>query len=361
MVAAATDAKPAEAQVGLSGSMLPIVTLLLFCISMLELFLLILVVLLLSGIFSGMEAAILSVTPSEVEVMVQKRKPFARLIQHVTEHINRSVTAVLIMNNIVNIAGSIFVGQKAVTIYGSAMLGIVTTAFTFGIILFSEIIPKSVAVRYARALSRLASPFIVVFSILFMPLIWPIEKLIHALFKGERSIGTEAQIRSLVRIGRRRGHIEQDEGQLIHRVFNLNDVKAKDIMTKRGSIVALPISMSIAKAAKKIIADPHSRFPVYRKTIDTIEGIILETEVLAGCAKGEDDVTLEYYARPALFVDENTRADDLLINFRNERAHMAIVQRKGKRIVGLVTLEDVLEELVGEIEDERDRKEVPSA
>ena len=323
---------------------------------MLEFTFLVLFVILFSGLFSGTEAAILSVTPSEVEVMAQKNRRFAWILQYATKHINRSVTTVLILNNIVNVAGSIFVGQRVVAMYGSAVLGIVTTAFTFGIIIFSEIIPKSLATRYARTISRLTSPAVVTMTWVFMPMIWPIEQLVKQLGKGERKIGTEAQIRSLVRIGRRTGHIEQDEGQLIHRVFNLNDVTAKDIMIPHKDIVALPITMTIEEAAKKIIADPHSRFPVYSKNLDDIEGIILETEVLAGATKGEHEATLEYYARPALFVDEKISADDLLIHFRNERSHMAIVQRKGKKTIGLVTLEDVLEELVGEIEDERDEK-----
>ena len=321
---------------------------------MLELILLILFVIFFSGLFSGTEAAILSITPSEVEMMVQKKRTFAGVLQYVTTHINRSVTAVLILNNIVNIAGSILVGHRTVQLFSSAALGVMTTAFTFGIIIFSEIIPKSVATRYARTISRWTSPFIVIATGSFMIVIWPLEKLIHKVFKGERTIGTEAQIRSLVRIGRRSGHIEQDEGQLIHRVFNLNDVAAKDIMTPAKEIVALDVTMNIDDAAKKIIADPHSRFPVYGKNLDDIKGIILETEVLAGCAKGEQEVTLEYYARPPLTVDEGISADDLLIKFRDEHSHMAIVLRKGKKVVGLVTLEDVLEELVGEIEDERD-------
>lgn len=302
----------------------------------------------------------MSVTPAEVETMVQNKRRFAKTLEYATKHINRSVTTILILNNIVNIAGSILVGQTVVEQYGSAALGIMTTAFTFGVIIFSEIIPKSLATRYARTLSRIAAPGVVSMTCLFMPLIYPIEQIVKRLGKGERRIGTEAQIRSLVRIGRKKGHIEQDEGQLIHRVFNLNDVKAKDIMSPREEIVALPVKMTINEASKKIIADPHSRFPVIGKNLDDIQGIILETEVLAGATKGEHDVSLEYYARPALFVDEDTPSDNLLIMFRDERSHMAVVQHKGKKTVGLVTMEDVLEELVGEIEDERDEKEIPT-
>jgi putative hemolysin len=323
---------------------------------MLSLVILILVVIVFSGIFSGTEAAILSVTASEVEMMIQKNKKFAGTLEYATRHLNRSVTTVLILNNIVNIAGSIFVGQTVVKLYGSTVLGIVTTAFTFGIIIFSEIIPKSLATRYARVISRVTSPAIVAMTWVFMPLIFPIEQAVKRMGKGERTIGTEAQIRSLVRIGRRRGHIEQDEGQLIHRVFNLNDVTAKDIMIPVEKLIALPISTTVEEASKIIMEDLHSRFPVYKDSLDDIRGIILETEVLAGYANERNEETLEHFARPALFVDQSTTADDLLIFFRDERTHMAIVRKKGKKTIGLVTLEDVLEELVGEIEDERDTK-----
>jgi len=325
--------------------------------TMLSIALLIFVIIVFSGIFSGTEAAILSVTPSEVEVMMQKKKRFARCAELVTKHLNRSVTTVLILNNIVNIAGSILVGQKVVMLYGNAALGIATTAFTFGIIIFSEIIPKSLATRYARRISRFTSPFILVMTYVFFPIIWPIEIGIKKFTKGERQIGTEAQIRSLVRIGRRSGHIEQDEGQLIHRVFNLNDTQAKDLMTPLEDISALQLNTSIEEASKKIIADPHSRFPIYGENLDDIRGIILETEILGKQIEGHKDNTLEHHLRPALFVDESTKADDLLIFFRDEKTHMAIIRHKGRKTIGLVTLEDVLEELVGEIEDERDEEE----
>jgi CBS domain containing-hemolysin-like protein len=323
---------------------------------MLELALLICAIIIFSGIFSGTEAAILSVTPSEVEMMIQKKKRFSRALEMVTKKTNRSVTTVLILNNIVNIAGSILVGRQTVIIFGSPALGIMTTAFTFGIIIFSEIIPKSLATRYARRISRYASPPILLVTWLFMPFIYPIEVLVRSIGKGERTIGTEDQIRSLVRLGRRKGHIEQDEGQLIHRVFNLNDVTAKDIMIPREQISALSLETSLNKAAEIIIADSHSRFPVHGDSMDDIRGIILETEILGRCVEGKEEPTLEHHMHPALYVDESTKADDLLIFFRDEKTHMAIVRRKGKKTVGLVTLEDVLEELVGEIEDERDTK-----
>jgi putative hemolysin len=321
---------------------------------MLELILLILGVIVFSGIFSGTEAAILSVTPSEVEDMAQKKLAGALLLARVKGNLNRSIMTILILNNIVNIAGSIFVGQIVVGRFGSAALGVITTGLTFGIIIFSEIVPKSLATHYARFVSRMTAPWVLVINVLFMPLTWPIEKLLKFFSRGERTVGTEDQIRSLVRLGRRGGHIEQDEGHLIYRAFRLNDVTASDIMVPKNKIVALPQLMTVGEAGPKIIEDPLSRFPIYDKNVNEIVGIALETEVLALYSQNKRDVLLKDMARPALFVDKGTKADDLLLLFKSEKSHMAIVQRKGKYTMGIVTLEDVLEELVGEIDDERD-------
>ena len=140
-------------------------------------------------------------------------------------------------------------------------------------------------------------------------------------------------------------------------MFNLNDVQAKDLMVPRTEIVSLPLKTNLDDAVKIIIEDAHSRFPVYGEDIDDIRGIILETEVLGKYTEGRRDDTLEHFLRPALFVDESTKADDLLVFFRDEKTHMAIIRHKGKKTIGLISLEDVLEELVGEIEDERDVEE----
>lgn len=318
--------------------------------------LLIIAVIILSGIFSGTEAAIISVTPAEVETMVQKKKYGSRFVEIATKNLSRSVTTILILNNIVNIVGSIMVGQMVMNLYGDAALGIMTTGLTFGIIIFAEILPKSLATKYAWTASLFVSPWVVAVTIILMPIIWPIEKGLMLFGKGERKVGTEAQIRSMVRLGRREGNIEQGEGQLIHRIFHLNDVFANNLMAKRENITAFPSVMTTDEAMTKLIADPHSRFPVYGKDIDDIQGIILEHEVLAYCATHDDSKPLSHFTRPVIFVNEDTAADDLMILFRKERSHIAIVQEKGKFTVGIVTLEDVLEELVGEIEDERDTK-----
>ncbi|MBT3835319.1 HlyC/CorC family transporter [Candidatus Peribacteria bacterium] len=317
---------------------------------------LIIVVIILSGISSGAEAAIISINPAEVESMTQDKKYGSKAVAIVTRNLSRSVTTILILNNIVNIVGSIMVGRMVMDLYGDAMLSIITTALTFGIIIFAEIIPKSLATKYAWTASLIFSPWILTITAILYPIIWPIEKMLLLLGKGERKVGTEDQIRSMVRLGRKEGYIEQDEGQLIHRAFNLNDAKAKNLMTKREDIVAFKASETSGESSTKMIDNTHSRFPIYGESLDDIRGIVLETEVLAACTKNEYSEKLSDFARPALFVDDDTAADDLLILFRNERSHMAIVQEKGKFTVGIVTLEDVLEELVGEIEDERDPK-----
>ncbi len=166
-------------------------------------------------------------------------------------------------------------------------------------------------------------------------------------------MGLEAQIRSLVRIGRRNNQIESDEGQLIHKAFNLNDVTADAIMIPREHVVALPVNITITEAAKRVMETPHSRYPVYEENLDTIAGIALERDVLLEYFRGNGAQSIESLLRDALFVHDEAKADDLLVLFKSEHSHLAIV-RSGGTTVGIVTLVDVLEELVGAIDDEED-------
>ncbi len=182
--------------------------------------------------------------------------------------------------------------------------------------------------------------------------------------RGTRRIGTEEQIRSLVRIGHRAGYIQSGEGQLIHRVFILNDKTAGEIMTPLDRVKALGEVFTIKQAAAEICRSEYSRYPVFGQSVDDIRGIALSREVLkatidksklgagpAGQAHLSD--ALSSIVRPAVIVDAQVKSDELLTMFRDRHIHLAIVQDLEKT-VGIVTLEDVLEELVGEIEDEKD-------
>lgn len=320
---------------------------------MLEILIVIAIILLVSGFFSGSEAALVSLTDAEVEAMVHKNKIGSHILARVEKQLDRSIITIVVWNNIVNIVGSIVVGQLVINLYGDAVLAVITTGLTFGIIVFSEIIPKSLGIHYAERISILCAPVILVMTTVMLPIIVALEWVTNLFKHGERKVGTEEQIRSLVTIGRKKGHIESDEGQLIHAAFILNDKKAADIMTPLKDIIGVNTEDDITGAWEKIDHESHSRFPVFGTSINEVEGVILKQDVLQALYEGKESDNVLSIVRDALVVESSVQSDELLTKFRDENKLLAVVQ-EDEHTVGLVTLEDVLEELVGEIEDETD-------
>ena len=310
-------------------------------------------ILVLSGFFSGTESALTSLQTAEVETLLQQNKMGAKTLEKVNKQLDRSVMTVLVFNNIVNIAGSIVVGNMVIKLYGDAVLAVITTGLTFGIIIFSEIIPKSLAIHYAVPVSLAVAPIIYTLNWLLYPFIVVLEAIVTLFKRGERKEGTEDQIRSLVSIGRREGHIETDEGQLIHRAFILNDKTAGDIMTPLKDMVSLQDETTIADAAKKVVEAPYTRYPVFGTSIHEVVGTVISHDLLDAFYQKKEGETLSTITRKPMVVESAQPADELLFLFRDTHRHLAVVQEDGKT-VGIVTLEDVLEELVGEIEDEVD-------
>lgn len=320
---------------------------------MISLVLLILAFLALSGVLAMIDAAILSVSRAEVEELVLLKKGGSSALLWVTRNLTKSVVVIVIATNVINILGPILAGQKAIALFGNEAIGVITAVLTFGTIVFSEIIPKSLGAHYAPTVGRFAAPLIAVAIIGLYPLVIVLEKLAKYFQSGKRVIGTEAQIRSLVKIGGAAGHIEADETQLIQRAFVLNDRLARDIMIPRKDIAAIAENLTIREAADVVFKHHYSRYPTHRGNMDEISGIVMSKDILLSLAAGRDSEPVKELARDALLVPASKKADDLLVLFRNRAVHLAIV-RDQEKTVGLVTLEDVLEELVGEIEDETD-------
>ncbi len=326
---------------------------------MIQLILMIGVFLMLSGLLAMIDAAVLSITPAEVEELIQEKVWGARRLKKLQSQLTRSIIVIVIFTNITNVAGPILIGQHAASVFQSDFIGLLTAFLTFGTIIFSEIIPKSLGTHYSPYIAPMAAPVLLCFMTLLFPLVWCLERIVRLFKSGERIIGTERQIRALVDIGGGGGHIEADETHLIHRVFGLNDRKAKDLMVPRSKIIFIPDTATVRDAANAVFKYSYSRFPLYHRTRDHIESFVLSREILQALAEGKDDEPITTLSRPILKVPAKTSADNLLILFRRKEVHLAIVHDKEKT-VGLVTLEDVLEELVGDIEDETDGEDLRS-
>ncbi|MFI4874074.1 MAG: hemolysin family protein [Blastopirellula sp. JB062] len=307
----------------------------------------------LSGIAALVDAAILSVSRSEVEEMVMKKLPGSVPLRAVKKRITRAVVVVVILTNTINVLGPVLAGSKAVELYGDAVIGIVTAVLTFGTIIFSEIIPKSLATHYAPLISRIAATPILALIYLLYPIVIPLDWLSRQFQSGDRPVGTEAQIRSLAALGRSAGHIDNDEGRLVHRAFLLNDKSAADVMTPLKDVVSVQHTATIRQAAQAVFQHEFSRYPVFDHSVNDVLGMVLSRDILSGLTAEKDADLVTAILRPTFIVQADQRCDDLLKTFRAKKVHLAIVQDQEKT-VGLITLEDVLEELVGEIDDEKD-------
>lgn len=308
-----------------------------------------------SALCSGIETALLSVPMMRVRQLAQSRKPAAIALLSIREKISRPIASIVILNNIFNIVGSILVGQVTASQLGDAALGIVSGILTFLIIVFAEIVPKTLGERFAEPISLTVAFPLKTLTAFLSPFIWIVEKVTTPITQGrEIPVTNEAEIRFLAKLGRQEGIIEEDEAELIQRVFHLNDVTAADLMTPRVALTALKGDRTLAKAKIDIIASPHSRIVIYKDSIDEVIGIALKDDLLTALIDGQGNETIASLVRRVQFVPETIRADRLLRQFQSTREHLAIVSDEYGGVSGVVTLEDVLEELIDEIVDETD-------
>lgn len=309
---------------------------------------------LISGLVAMVDAAVLSVSRAETEEAVAQRLWGALYLRRITERLTQTVVAVVIVTNTINVLGPILIGQVAVSAYGPAAIGWMTVILALGTIVFSEIIPKSVGTHYAPQISRVVALPILAATYALYPLVLVLDRFSLLFRRGRRRVGTEEQIRALATLGRRSGYIEPDEGVLVQKAFILNDRTAEDIMTPRTAMASLRLDSTIERAAKHVLGSQFSRYPVFGRSFEDFKGFVLARDLLESVVRAEGTRPLSSVIREGLTIDADRRCDDLLLQFRLRRLHFAIVQRAGDT-VGLVTLEDVLEELVGDISDEKDR------
>ncbi|HEY9880915.1 MAG TPA: hemolysin family protein [Leptolyngbyaceae cyanobacterium] len=322
---------------------------------MLQLIIVTLIVVFGSAVCSCSEIALLSVSLIRVRQLAQSNRPSALALLKIREKINRPISTLVIFNNLFNILGSIFIGAIASSVLGDALLGLFSGLLTFLIIIFGEILPKTFGERHAEAVALTVAPAVVGLTLLFTPLVLIIEQVTAPFVKGQRRpITNETEIQLLARLGHQEGVIEDDELEMIQQVFRLNDVTAGDLMTPRVAITHLYAELALADAKLDIIDSQHSRILVIGDSLDDVLGIALKYELLAALIQGQDQQPVEALVRPARFVPDTLRADKLLKSFQSSREHLGVVVDEYGGTMGVVTLEDVLEVLTGEIVDETD-------
>jgi len=308
-----------------------------------------------SAFFSGIEAALFTVSLSRAKVLAEQKKKGAASLAAIKENMRRPITVLVLFNNAFNIVGSIIVGILASRIFESAGIGIVSAILTFLIIIFGEIIPKSIGENYSEQIGLAVSKPLLFATKIFAPIVWCFENITKP-FTKKHQIVSEEEIRILSHLGHLEGSIEEDEKEMIHKVFRLNDLTAKDIMTPRTVVAALEGEKTLAETEREIYELTHSRLPIYHDNLDNIIGVCHERALLAALAKDEKQRKVSEFRTEVMFVPENMKADKILPLFQKQKCHLAVVVDEFGGTSGVVTLEDVLEQLVGEIIDEKDRE-----
>lgn len=316
----------------------------------------ILVVLIGSGLCSGSEIALLSVPSVRARQLAEAGGKRALALREIKEHIARPIAAIVVLNNVFNIVGSIAVGTTATAVFGQRWVGVVSGVLTFLIIVFAEIAPKTLGERYSEPVALWAALPVRALTLVLTPLVVVLEVLMRPLTRGERMPTTnEAEIRLLASIGRSEGVIEEHEVEMIQRVFQLNDHVARDLMTPRTMVTWLDADRRLADARDEILASEHSRIVVAEGDLDRIVGVALKHDLVSALLEGLD-TTVGERARPVQAVPWLVRADKLLQQFRHEREHLVFVVDEHGGTLGVVTLEDVVEVLTGPIFDETDHR-----
>ena len=327
----------------------------------------IVILLALSGFFSGSETAFFSISKLLSQKLSDENSSSARRVLRLLKHPRRLLITILIGNTLVNVSAAsiaaLVVLRFAESIGLSKDLAILinVSVVTFVILVLSEVTPKVIAVKYPEQFAKNVSLFFLFIGYLFFPISYVLDKFMALMTvsfgfnenEKERLLEVE-EFQTLLDIGEEQGSLEEEEKEMLHSIFEFGDTSVREIMIPRTDVVCVSHDVSVDDLIKIIKSQGHTRIPVYRETIDKIQGIINAKDLLSLMSEKGKEVDVVQLCRPPIYVPESKKIDDLLRLFQEERQHMAIVVDEYGGTSGVVTLEDVIEEIVGEIRDEYD-------
>ena len=315
----------------------------------------------LSGYFSATETAFSSVNRTRLKAMAEKGDHKAELALRLAEDYDKLISTILIGNNVVNIALASIGTLFFVDLLGDNGATVSTAVITVVVLIFGEITPKSIAKDYPEKFAMFSAPLINMLIVLLTPLnflfgLW--KKLVGMIFKGEQDAGmSQEELLLLVDEVQQDGAIDESEGELLRNAIEFGDLEARDILTHRVDLEAVPTDATKEEVAALFTESRFSRLLVYEDSIDKIVGVIHQKDFYTGT--GIVDAPLKEIMTEPLYIHQTEKVDDLLQLLRSNKSHMAIVIDEYGGTMGIVTMEDILEELVGEIWDEHDEIEEP--
>lgn len=320
------------------------------------------ILIMLSSFFSASETALMSISKIRVRHMAEENIKGANRVKELVDNPSSLLASILVGNNVVNIASSSLATVLAISLIGSKGVAISTILMTIIVLIFGEITPKTLASQNSEQVSlRVANPIFIVSKILKPVVIITTTisnffiKLLGGKSDSNKPFITEDELKTIVDVSEEEGILNLEEKDMIHNVFQFGDLYAKDVMVQRVDIIALDIEESLDKIISVIKEEGFSRIPIYSDTIDNIVGILNVKDIIF--MEDTKNFTLKNYMREITYTYEFRKVTELFKDMNKNRQHMVVVLDEYGGTVGIVTIEDLIEEIVGDISDEYDDEE----
>ncbi|MDD1694597.1 MAG: hemolysin family protein [Methanoregula sp.] len=322
--------------------------------------LLFIICVLLSAFFSSSEVALVAMTRAKARTLVNEGRPGAQAVAILKESPEHLLITLLVGNNIVNIAAASIATAAAIQMFGDIGVGIATGFVVIVLLVFGEIGPKIYAARATDGFALTVAPVILGLSRVLTPVIWLVERLSPTFGIGKdvsEPAVTEEEIKEWIDVGKEDGTIEQGEQDMLYSVLEFGDTPVREIMTPRVDAILMEDTLTFEEAIRIFNETGFSRIPVYHDRIDNVTGILNVKDVFAAMVSHRKSSTIKEIMYDPMFVPETKKIDDLLKELQVHRVQMAIIIDEYSSFVGIATVEDILEELVGDIMDEFDKEE----
>ena len=316
-----------------------------------------------SALFSASETALMSLSKIRVKQMVENKEKGANRINKLLSDPSKLLSAILIGNNGVIIGASSLMTSLAIDAFGNTGVGVATGIMTLLILIFGEITPKSLAAQNSEKISLRLSGFVEFVIILVTPISFLLSKITNFMVKilggkvdKNKPFITQEELKTIVNVSYNEGVLEGEEKDMIYNVFDFSDSEVNDVMVPRTEIVAIDIELPYEEIIKIITKEQYSRIPVYENTIDNIIGVLYVKDLLFLDSNKDSLFDLRKYIRQPYFTPEYKSIKELFKEMRTNRTHMVVIIDEYGGTEGIVTIEDLVEEIVGDIEDEYDKE-----
>jgi CBS domain containing-hemolysin-like protein len=313
------------------------------------------------AVMAATETAITKTGRARAYRLVEEERRGARSLQRIIEDLPPYLGVVLLLTLLATIGGTTLAASFAVSVFGKYGEVIATVAMTLITFVVAEVTPKTYAIQHTDRVALRVAPLLLVLGRVFVPVTKVLIRVSNVITPGkgipEGPFVTEEEIRAMADVASDESAIEEEEKELIHSIFEFGDTLVREVMVPRPDMAAAPVTASTNQVLDLILRRGYSRIPVYGASIDEIEGVVYAKDLLRHLHAGKGDVPLDKIMRTAFFVPETKKVSDLLREMQKRQIHIAIVLDEYGSTAGLITIEDLLEEIVGEIADEYDREE----